>query len=929
MTRFFVLVWVTCLVPAVAVGSGPPPSWLDKFHLVFTSDGSFSLDPPWTGEREIFRPRFIAWHQPESVSLVSVKYDKPIYNLIGWKFADGRVERDLYRAGTEIVLDKPTVTSTPENVRWVFDDERIYVEATISKKEDSSPTKIRYTFKPKVAGAWSVAYAGAPEADLTDVVELWQPLVWDGRRLPEECFLTPDDQCSLPGCLVEAKRTTVGVMADPRQFPFEMPSTLVRRFGVAVRNAAGKAQPLVFTPLPGFADSKMKTGDAKTYEVMLVVGPKPLSQTFERVARDVCGFRDQRLNVTATLNEALDNMLAMAQGPFGNFDAKNKAYSYPDSAGSVKNVSALHPIGLAIATDDEKLFRDQGVPILEFLLSREKFLFALDDKSLASSQSPSRKMAGPAMPVSELASLSRIARGATPYFRYEAERLSHADRMLNMTWVSPSDSWQNDLARYRATGDKQALAAAVEKANRYIAERVDREPTDFAEAKDGTFFEYMVPVWKDLYELSTETKDPKHLAAAHRGARRYAQFIWFYPAITDSDVTVNETGLAPRRGSLTQPGLIQVDKAIVPAWRVSEQGTLCEGNGTVQRLALYLATHAPWFMRIGQDADDEFLRAIARSAVIGRYANFPGYHFNTKYSTVHESADFPLRPFDELKPTTSMHYNHILPTANLVLDYLAAEAYDRSRGAIDFPMEYAESYAFLQGRVYGGGAGKFYDVPDARLWMLAGLVRSDERQVNYVAARAPGKFCVVLMNEAERPLENVTIRLDPKRFTTSLDEKLKAALWRDNVRQNEAIDVVDGAATVSLSPRGITALVIEGLDAKVAFQDQLYAEVQRPTASRSVRFAAPIGDVQATVISFGPKLTWLYAYATADDKQIKSATLYVSKPSGDVMVTDAEFPFEFSVPIDANNGELKLSIETTTVGEEKPRRSETATIPMR
>jgi hypothetical protein len=199
-------------------------------------------------------------------------------------------------------------------------------------------------------------------------------------------------------------------------------------------------------------------------------------------------------------------------------------------------------------------------------------------------------------------------------------------------------------------------------------------------------------------------------------------------------------------------------------------------------------------------------------------------------------------------------------------------------------------------------------------------VRSDERQVNYVAARSAGKLCVALMNEAERPLKDVVIRLDPARFASSFDKKFRAVVWRDNVRQAEPIDVVNGAATVSLSPRGITALVIEGLDAKVAFQDELHAATPANVAARHVRFAAPVGEVQATVISFGPKLTWLYAYATADDKQIKSAVLYVEKADGPATLTDAEFPFEFSLPLDVGDGELKLSVEMTTTKDEKLQR---------
>ncbi len=288
--------------------------------------------------------------------------------------------------------------------------------------------------------------------------------------------------------------------------------------------------------------------------------------------------------------------------------------------------------------------------------------------------------------------------------------------------------------------------------------------------------------------------------------------------------------------------------------------------------------------------------------MIGRFANFPGYHFNTLYSTAQEKADFPLHPFEDLKPTTSFHYNHVLPMANLVLDYLMAEARDCSHGAIDFPTEYAECYAFLQSSVYGA-PGKFYDQTNVTPWMPKGLVKTDNVQVNHITARGENTLCIAFMNECDRELRDVTVQLALPAGSHP------ATIWRDNQREVTKLTVINGTTKISLSPKGITALVIEGVQLKPSFQPK-FTTARAPTKTTTHQtIQTPFGEAHAMILAFGPDLTWLYAYLTCDAKAAKSAKLHVPIAGREEVLTDDTFPFEFSLPLKPTDAAAQIFFE--------------------
>lgn len=800
---------------------------------------------------------------------------------------------NYFNSGEQIRLSPLRVVRAGNLLRVAYPaDPRFTLTAEVDLVAKPYPL-VKWKLLVKTPGYYSVGYVGAPRVAASEADELWQPLVWQERRMPDRSYLTLAYRAPLPTTLVRERGVTYGALAHPSEFPFQpLPTSANSRFGVALRDQGGWASPMIFAPVMGGTLSRVPEGGTRDFSFYLVREKSDdLTQVYEKLARRIYGFRDYRSNATGSLNATFDRIVDYSMSRYARWIAELKGSSYStDVPGAVKNVSSLNPLMLAMVTDRQDMFDDRVVPYVEYMLSREKFLFALDPRQKI--QHPSRQLLGPAAPVSELATLYAIFGKRNRAYLDLARSEYEGARVRNLDVAESGQTWSNALSLYEATGDDAMLRAAIAGADRYLSNRVAKEQTEF---KDESFFFWpaYVPDFVDLYRLYAASGERRFLDAARLAARRYTMFVWMAPRIPATDVTVNPGGKAPvywyLQGKGHKPMAAPEEK--VPAWRLSEIGLTAESSGTsTGHRAIFMANYAPWMMRIGEDTHDAFLQQVAKAAVVGRYRNFPGYHINTARTNIYEGAGYPLHEHEELS-VNSFHYNHIWPMASMLLDYLVSDAYARSDGAIDFPAQFIEGYAYLQNQFYGYRPGRFYGDAGVQLWMPKGLVRSDSGELNYIAGYRGDALYLAFANQSDKPVA-ATFGLAPDRIERT------GAVRVTRLSPSGAAAAAGGGYRVEVPAGGQVALRIDGVRAKAAFQRAMLegAGAPVPSDSASVKF----GDARAYLLDFGKFGRRAFVYLRDDDRTIASATLRYRIGDGTWQeAKDGDFPYEFSVPVPA------------------------------
>ncbi len=433
-----------------------------------------------------------------------------------------------------------------------------------------------------------------------------------------------------------------------------------------------------------------------------------------------------------------------------------------DVPGTVKVVSALHALGIALMTGDSEIYRRRARPDRICPLARKvpasPFARTSRRKSLP-------LPAGPAVELAELASLHRMM-PASEVFRREAERIFGRPRALNLNTITGGGSWQDELAMYRITGEPRARRAGAPRHRRaHSPTRSRRLPEDFntnpaLRDTEACFCRPTARRWFDLFSNSTKKPASRRcLEAAAAGARAMLLLLRSHPSRPKRTITVNPGGRACR--GVFAPGAASANPNAFPS-SYREPGS----RATHSRLAhlpgraaspskaaryngggpIVLTHHAAWLLRLAASlpARQPAGRRRLQRAVLGRCASFPGYYFRSLLETQH-------LPVARVRPPT-LRRNQIQcdllqphPAASHVrcwprLFWVTA-AFCRSGGGSRFPpLSARPATPSWSAKFYGHAPGRIYGDRNLRLWLprraARFLHRRSQPPVRHRAAQA-------------------------------------------------------------------------------------------------------------------------------------------------------------------------------------------------
>jgi hypothetical protein len=882
-----------------------------------------------------------------------------IYGVWGHE-ANEAPEQDITDVGDVREFTPDGVRAADDAVAVTFGGEDIgTLTAYWRLATDSVVPTVELEFAPDADGHYMLGYRVPWTRTGDEISEALMPPKVFRKRLPDSgprTILSPLQSAPM-AAVQDASQppTTLGIAADPSAIDFRWPQATAPDFGMVLQNAAQDIQPAIAGPVPGTETTHVQAGATQSFAFRPLAVAGTWYDGYRAVADDVFGLDDYRRNWNVSLTDSVHNMIELLKDDdHGGWWPRAKGFYQIESKNSATQSAPALLISLYRLTNDEEIYRRRAVPSIEYTLSRSGHHFT----PVPSDAGPivSNGLTGapnPSLGATTFGAMYELTNRRTDALRAAAvgERDSPS---VNMTsGFSHAQAFDDLATAYETTGDESYLQRAKQEADAYIERRITTPPTEEYRSR-GFFLIQIIPNWEGLLHLYELTGEDRYLDAAAVIGRWLLTGTWIQPTVPDGSTTIHEGGrLRDSDGLLLWKGaekyrlgfddtgepMVELTEHDVPSWLVSSVGLSFEQLSTIGRdyldgipaRLIYQSVWASNFLKLAAYTEDDAFQTHARNAVIGRFANYPGYYANGQ-------TDLPLDPeYPFTGPDrTQIYYHHLPVHLGWCIDYLVSEATLRTDGNVRFPSKRQVGYAFFNFRVYGHAPGTIFDFDGVWPWFDREAVTVDQPQFNHLLAADGDRTFVVLMNEDQTDREG-TITGNADALETSALDGTRVTIHTaagEPVREREVQD--DELATVGVPAGEARVLVLHGIAPSIDTH-----RVDSPDApgsgTISVETDARGADADTTVavhaapIQIDPDRWNAYVWLDAAPEDIRQATLeYDIGDDGQTETTQlTQYPYEHTIPVDSFDSVSFTLTGVDSTGEEFASNEEAVLVPSR
>ena len=804
------------------------------------------------------------------------------------------------------------------------------LKAVWTLEENGSYANVQLTFKASRDGQYSIGYFFPVAKPLDEVSELLMPMLVQRKRFPDKNYSMLQGAAPTPMSVMSFNaggECTVGVVGDSKLSPFEFPTPILSRYVMQIKNPGGIVQPSTFGPIIGTEDSYLGMGQEMKYSFNAIFKDGSWYDAYRCAADNIFGLYDYRQNTSASLTDACLNMAdLMLDDKFGGWWDSSKGFYQIESHNGASNSAPMIALSLYRITGSEEMYNRRALPILEYTLSRSGWHFSEVPYDTGKAYGAG-SMKGPLRTAGSTVfdGLDKLSAGYTPRF---ADIAFPSDGSVKIGLLH--DDFAESLAKYEHTKDKKDLDKAIAEADRYIEKNITCPPEDDL-GMTPFFLCSFVPKWETMLRFYEITGEKRFLDAAEIGAKVLMTGVWTQPRFPQGKVLIHlnnmvgadKPNLTLHRGAgryrlgfpLTEEN---VKEKNIEAWKVSNVGLSFEQpcTYTYMKQGGRMIMQSPWaanFLRLAQYTKDKTYETYARNAVVGRWANYPGYYY-TDFSDITQSAKFPYEG-----PDVSFIYYHHLPVhLSWALDYLVSDSILKSGGKVKFPSLRQFGYAYFDCLIYGHEPGEICGNKGAWLWIARNLLKIDNPQINWIAAHTSDKFFAVLTNQSKKP-QSFTIMFNPKAISKNKTSFEKMTLIDSSAPED--IPLVNSSAKISIGPREQRIFMIDNLDIQVKSHNHIAKGISNAQKTFWTE-KTEVGNLNAVAIAVRDDFWDAYTWFEAPYGTFKTLEMTVEIDGKTRKIRKDSYPYDFSIRIDSPAKSVKISFNGI-LSDEKPFKTNT------